>query len=116
VDSWDYRPYRASAELVFCDACDRMPGACRGSLSGFFRGQAGWRHLGATTTVTAEGPTADSGNGSPRELPVFQIEGTVMLCLRVDPKRFTKKTQALLEHPLLKNSIHIAGASRGPGG
>ena len=38
-----------------------------------------------------------------------------MLCLRVDSKEVYEKTQALLEHPLLKNSVSIADASRGPG-
>ena len=63
---------------------------------------------------TAVGPTR-FWDWLARELPIFQIEGTVMLCLRVDSKEVYRKTQALLEHPLLKNSVNIAGASQGPG-
>lgn len=44
------------------------------------------------------------------DLPIFQIEGTVMLCLRVDSEQVYKKTQALLQHPLLKDSVHLPSA------
>jgi hypothetical protein len=97
VDSWDYRPYRASAELVFCDACDRMPGLAAEAYQAFSVVKPGGVILRHDYS-TAEGPTR-FWEWLARELPVFQIEGTVMLCLRVDSEEVYKKTQALLEVP-----------------
>jgi len=40
----------------------------------------------------------------------MQNDGTVMLCLRVDSEEVDKKTQAFLQHSLLKDSVHIPAA------
>jgi hypothetical protein len=45
-----------------------------------------------------------------RELPVFQIEGTFMLCLRVDSEVVYKKIQSLLQHLVLKDAVHLPSA------
>jgi hypothetical protein len=109
VDSWDFRPFRASAEIVFCDACDLLPGLAAEAYLAFSlikRGGVIFRH----DYSSAEGPTK-FWNWLAIQLPVSYIEGTCMLCLRVDSSEVYKKTQALLEHPLLRNSIHIPGIS-----
>jgi hypothetical protein len=109
VDSWDFRPFRASAEIVFCDACDLLPGLAAEAYQAFSLIQPGgviFRH----DYSSAEGPTK-FWNWLATQLPVAHIEGTCMLCLRVDSEEVYKKTQALLEHPLLKNSINIPGIS-----
>jgi len=108
VDAWDYRPYRASAELVFCDACDRMPGLAAEAFQAFSVIKPGGVILRHDYS-TAEGPTR-FWEWLATELPVFQIEGTVMLCLRVDSEEVYNKTQALLLHPLLKDSVHFPAA------
>jgi len=113
VEAWDYRPYRASAELVFCDACGLMPGLAAEAYQAFSVVKSGGVILRHDYT-TSEGPTR-FWEWLSRELPIFQIEGTVMLCLCVDSKEVYEKTQALLEHSLLKDSVNIAGASQGPG-
>ena len=105
VDAWDYRPYRASAELVFCDACDRMPGLAAEAYQAFSVVKPGGVILRHDYS-TAEGPTR-FWDWLARQLPIFQIEGTVMLCLRVDSEEVYNQTQALLNHPLLKDSVHL---------
>ena len=105
VDAWDCRPYRASAELVFCDACDRMPGLAAEAYQAFSVVKPGGIILRHDYS-TAEGPTR-FWDWLARELPIFQIEGTVMLCLRLDSEEVYRKTQALLQHPLLKASVHL---------
>jgi len=105
VDAWDYRPYRASAELVFCDACDRMPGLAAEAYQAFSVVKPGGVILRHDYS-TAQGPTR-FWNWLARELPIFQIEGTVMVCLRVDSEEVYHKTQALLQHPLLKDSVRL---------
>jgi len=105
VDTWDYRPYRASAEVVFCDACDRMPGLAAEAYQAFSVIEPGgviFRH----DYSSAIGPTR-FWDWLARELPVFQIEGTFMLCLRVDSEAVYKKIQSLLQHPVLKDSVHL---------
>jgi len=108
VDAWDYRPYRASAELVFCDACDRMPGLAAEAYQAFSVVKPGGVILRHDYS-TAEGPTR-FWEWLARQLPIFQIEGTVMLCLRVDSEEVYGRTQALLNHPLLKDSVHLPAA------
>jgi len=112
VDAWDSRPYRASAEIVFCDACDLLPGLAAEAYQAFSLIKPGgviFRH----DYSTAEGPTK-FWNWLATQLPIAHIEGTFLLCLRVDSEEVYKTTQSLLEHPLLKNSVHIAAASRNP--
>ncbi len=108
VEAWDYRPYRASAEVVFCDACDRMPGLAAEAFQAFSVIKPGgviFRH----DYTTAIGPTR-FWDRLARELPVFQIEGTFLLCLRVDSEAVYAKIQSLLQHPLLKDSVHLPSA------
>jgi hypothetical protein len=107
VDSWDFRPFRASAEIVFCDACDLLPGLGAEAYQAFSLIKPGgviFRH----DYSSAEGPTK-FWNWLATHLPIVYIEGTCMLCLRVDSDEVYRKTQVLLEHPLLKDSIHISG-------
>ena len=106
VDAWDSRPYRASAEIVFCDACDRMPGLAAEAYQAFSVIKPGGVILRHDYS-TAEGPTR-FWEWLARRLPIFQIEGTVMLCLRVDTDEVYKNVQALLQHPLLKNSVDFS--------
>lgn len=110
IDAWDSRPYRASAEIVFCDACDLLPGLAAEAYQAFCLIKPGgviFRH----DYSTAEGPTK-FWNWLATQLPIAHIEGTFLLCLRVDSEEVYKTTQALLEHPVLKNSVHIAAAAR----
>jgi len=105
VDAWDSRPYRASAEIVFCDACDLLPGLAAEAYQAFSLIKPGgviFRH----DYGSAEGPTK-FWNWLATQLPVAHIEGTMLLCLRMDSEEVYKKTQALLDHPLLKHSVHF---------
>ena len=109
VDSWDFRPFRATAEIVFCDACDLLPGLAAEAYQAFSLIKPGgviFRH----DYGSAEGPTK-FWNWLATQLPVAHLEGTCMLCLRVNSDEVYRKMQALLEHPLLKKSIHINGLS-----
>lgn len=108
LETWDSRPYRASAEIVFCDACDLLPGLAAEAYQAFSLIKPGgviFRH----DYSTVEGPTK-FWNWLATQLPITHIEGTILLCLRVDSEEVYKKTQVLLEHPLLKNSVHFAAA------
>jgi len=108
VDEWDSRAYWASADIVFCDACDLMPGLAAEAYQAFSVVKPGgviFRH----DYSTAEGPTR-FWEWISQKLPVYQIEGTVMLCLRMDTKEVYDKAQALLEQPPLKGSVRIPPA------
>lgn len=108
VDAWDSRPYRASADVVFCDACDLMPGLAAEAYQAFSVVKPGgvvFRH----DYSTAEGPTR-FWEWLARELPLYQIDGTVLLCLRVDSDEVYQKTQDFLAHPLLKNALQPPAA------
>jgi hypothetical protein len=110
IDAWDSGPYRASAEIVFCDACDLLPGLAAEAYQAFSLIKPGgtiFRH----DYSTAEGPTK-FWNWLATQLPIVHIEGTFLLCLRVNSEEVYKTTQELLKHPLLKNSVQIAAASR----
>lgn len=105
VDAWDSRPYRASADVVFCDACDLMPGLAAEAYQAFSLVKPGgviFRH----DYSTAEGPTR-FWEWIARELPVYQIDGTFLLCLRVDSNEVYKKTQDFLAHPLLRDAMRL---------
>jgi hypothetical protein len=105
VDAWDSRPYRASADVVFCDACDLMPGLAAEAYQAFSIVRPGgviFRH----DYSTAKGPTR-FWEWLARELPVYHIDGTFLLCLRLDSDEVYKKTQDFLLHPVLKDAMRI---------
>jgi hypothetical protein len=111
VGTWDSRPHRASTEIVFCDACDLMPGMAAEVFQAFSVVKPGgviFRHdYGSARAVTV------FWNWLARELPIFNIQGTTLLCLRVNPETYNK-IQDLLSLPILRNSVEIpsAGPSR----
>lgn len=81
VDAWDSTPYRASAEMVFSDACDQLPGLAAETAQAFTVVKPEgiiFRH----DYSSAEGPTL-FWNQISKELPVRHLEGTTLLCLRV---------------------------------
>jgi hypothetical protein len=104
VGTWDSKPHRASADVVFCDACDLMPGIAAEVFQAFSVIKPGgiiFRHdYGSTRGITV------FWNWLARELPVVNIQGTTLLCLRADPETYLK-TQALLRHPTISNSVEI---------
>jgi O-methyltransferase len=104
VGTWNSGPHLASAEVVFCDACDLMPGIAAEVFQAFSvvkRGGVIFRHDYGTVRATTV-----FWNWLARELPIFNIEGTTLLCLKVDSETYGK-TQALLSHPILRNSVEI---------
>jgi hypothetical protein len=104
VSAWDSKQHRASAEMVFCDACDLLPGMAAEVFQAFSIVKPGgviFRHdYGYVRGVTL------FWNWLARELPVFSIEGTTLLCLRMDTNTYSK-AQSFLSHPLLRKSIEI---------
>jgi hypothetical protein len=81
VDAWDAASYHASAEMVFCDACDQLPGLAAEAAQAFAVVKPGgviFRH----DYSSAEGPTL-FWNKVSKQLPVRHLEGTTLLCLRV---------------------------------
>lgn len=105
VDAWDSGPYRASADVVFCDACDRMPGLAAETFQAFSVVKPGgviFRH----DYGSAKGPTR-FWDWLAQELPIYHIEGTFLLCLRVNSEPTFAKIRGFLAHPVLKNSVHL---------
>jgi O-methyltransferase len=108
VDAWDPGPYRGSADVVFCDACDRMPGLEAETFQAFSAVKPDgviFRH----DYGTAKGPTR-FWDWLAQELPIFHIEGTFLLCLRVDSEATCNEIRKFLAHPVLKNSVHLPAA------
>jgi hypothetical protein len=94
VEDWDVNPYRASAEIVFCDACDQLPGLAAEMTQAFAVVKPGgviFRH----DYGSAEGPTL-FWNRISRELPVRHLEGTTLVCLRVSSAEVYEKMQKLV--------------------
>ena len=94
VDAWDATPYRASAEMVFCDACDQLPGLAAEAAQAFTVVKPGgviFRH----DYGSARGPTL-FWNEISKELPVRHLEGTTLLCLRVNSQVIYDKMQEML--------------------
>ena len=108
VGAWDSRPHRASAEIVFCDACDLLPGMASEVFQAFSVIKPGgilFRHdYGSARGVTA------FWNWLATELPIFNIQGTTLLCLRVNPETY-QKAQHLISLPPFKNSVEIPAAA-----
>jgi len=101
VDTWDAAPYRASAEVVFCDACDQPAGLAAETAKAFAVVKPGgviFRH----DYGSAEGPTL-FWNEISKELPVHHLEGTTLLCLRVSSEEIYDKTQKLMTLPPLSD-------------
>jgi hypothetical protein len=93
VDTWNSEPYRASAEIVFCDACDQPDGLSAETAQAFKVVKPGgviFRH----DYSSAEGPTK-YWNAIATELPVKHLEGTTLLCLRVDDPAVYEKMQKM---------------------
>jgi hypothetical protein len=94
VEDWDTTPYRASAEIVFCDACDQLPGLAAEMAQAFAVIKPGgviFRH----DYGSAEGPTL-FWNRISKELPVRHLEGTTLLCLRVSSPEVYDKMQKMV--------------------
>jgi len=94
VDTWDSTPYRTTAQIVFCDACDQPEGLAAETAQAFAVVQPGgviFRH----DYGTAEGPTL-FWNELSKELPVRHLEGTALLCLRVNTPEVYSAMQAML--------------------
>lgn len=94
VDTWDSTPYRSSAEMVFCDACDQLPGLAAEAAQAFAVVRPGgviFRH----DYSSAEGPTR-FWNEISKELPVRHLEGTTLLCLRLTTSDICDKMQKML--------------------
>jgi O-methyltransferase len=107
VTEWDSRPYRGSADVVFADACDLMPGL-------------GAELFHAITVVKPGGVIFRHDYGSSvgatyfwnwvsDRVPVFHIPGTTLVCLRLDSEEIFQKAQGLLSDPLLRQSVVLSG-------
>jgi len=105
VEAWDSAAYRASADLVFCDACDQPEGLAAEAAQAFSilkpRGTI-FRH----DYGTAEGPTLFWNKLSER-LPVKHIQDTALLCLRVDSDETYKTMQEMLAAPPLRGALKV---------
>lgn len=103
VESWDSSNYKASADIVFCDACDMPAGLAAETAQAFAVVKPGgiiFRH----DYTTAEGPTRFSNELS-KQLPVRHLDETALLCLRLyDPKVY-ETTQAMLSAPPLRGPL-----------
>lgn len=105
VESWDSSAYRASADVVFCDACDQPAGLAAETTQAFTVIKPGgiiFRH----DYGTAEGPTS-FWNELAKKLPVRHLEETALLCLRVNSQEIYDLTQAMLTTPLLHGSLQV---------
>jgi hypothetical protein len=94
VEDWDATPYRASADIVFCDACDQLPGLAAETAQAFAVVKPGgviFRH----DYGSAEGPTL-FWNTLSQELPVRHLEGTTLLCLQVSSPEVYDKMQEMI--------------------
>jgi hypothetical protein len=108
VIEWDSRPYENSAEIVFCDACDLMPGLAAELFQAITTLKPGgviFRHdYGSVAGTTL------FWNWVASRLPVFHIEGTTLLCLRLNNPEVFQKAQSLLDDPILKDSVKLPRA------
>jgi hypothetical protein len=94
VGTWDSASYRASADMVFCDACDQPAGLAEETLQAFTVVKPGgiiFRH----DYGSAKGPTL-FWNELSKELPVRHLEGTTLLCLRVSTPEIYDKMQKMI--------------------
>jgi hypothetical protein len=94
VGEWDSSAYSASAEIVFCDACDQPAGLASETAQAFRVVKPGgtiFRH----DYGSADGPT-QFWNELSRELPVRHLAGTSLLCLRANTPEIYSKMQNML--------------------
>jgi hypothetical protein len=109
VNDWDSRPYKSSADMVFADACDLMPGL-------------GAEFFHAITVVKPGGVIFRHDYGSAvgttifwnwvaDRLPVVHVAGTSLVCLRLNSEEIIQKAQSLLSEPLVRNTIKTTGGS-----
>jgi len=93
VGSWESTPYHASAAVVFCDACD-LPDGLEAETAQAFKvvkpGGVIFRH----DYSSAQGPTL-YWNALAKELPVKHLEGTTLVCLRVDTRALYDQLQKM---------------------
>ena len=105
VTDWDSRPFQGSADVVFADACDLMPGLGAElfqAISVVRPGGVIFRHdYGSTAGAT------HFWNWVSDRLPVFHIAGTTLVCLRLDSEEVFLKAQALLSEPMLRQSVAV---------
>jgi len=103
VTEWDSRAFRSSAEIVFCDACDLMPGLCAElfqALTVVKPGGVIFRHdYGSIAGGTL------FWNWVADRLPVFHVAGTTLLCIRLDSEESLRKAQGLLSDPFLRKTV-----------
>lgn len=95
VGLWDSAPYRASADIVFCDACDRQPCLTAEAAQAFTVVKPGgiiFRH----DYLTAEGPTL-FWNELAKELPIRHIQDTALLYLHAEEPEVYSKMQRMLQ-------------------
>jgi hypothetical protein len=91
ISTWDTAPYRGSAGVVFADACDQLPGLAQEMAQAFAVVQPGGivlHHDYGSNRVTTQ-----FWNRVGKELPVRHIDGTTLLCLRVETPELHKKMQ-----------------------
>jgi hypothetical protein len=107
VTEWDSRAFRASADVVFADACDLMPGLAAElfqAISVVKPGGVIFRHdYGSSVGATF------FWNWVSDRLPVLHIAGTTLVCLRLDSEEVFLKAQALLSDPMLRQAVMLPG-------
>lgn len=106
VESWDSSHYRASADIVFCDACDDPAGLAAETAQAFRVIKPGgiiFRH----DYGSARGPTV-FWNALSKHLPVQHLEGTTLLCLRADANATYERMQAMLAEPPLRGALQTS--------
>jgi hypothetical protein len=105
---WDSQPFRSSAEVVFADATDLMPGLGAELFQALTVVKPGgiiFRHdYGSSVGAT------DFWNWVAERLPVFHVSGTTLVCLRLDSEEVFQKAQRLLSDPFLKNTVKLPAA------
>jgi hypothetical protein len=105
VTEWDSRSFRASADVVFLDACDLMPGLAAELFQAITVVKPGgviFRHdYGSSVGATA------FWNWVSERLPVFHIAGTTLVCLRLDSEEVYLKAQGLLSDPMVREAVKL---------
>src|SRR5215475_5531411 len=91
VGTWDPEPYRSSADVVFCDACDQLPGLAQEMALAFAVVKPGGvilRHDYGSNEGTTK-----FWNQVGQHVPVRHIDGTNLLCLKVETAELHQKMQ-----------------------
>jgi|SRR5579871_243840 predicted O-methyltransferase YrrM len=93
ISKWNPNGYRASAGVVFCDACDQLPWMAHEMAQGFAVVKPGgvlFRHDYGTNEGTTK-----FWNEVGKRLPVRHIEGTTLLCLKVETPELHAQMQSV---------------------